>query len=314
VERGYLQQFMPSYVKINHRESGLADLDAGRRALIDQKIYWEFSLSALLQEDRFSDAMKLLELMEQKGLETIRSRDMLIQYALECQLDSAEPLYEHLLQSDIGNPLIIDICSKRLLPWKEETELLKVMDYLRCLKKEVNEKEPISLFQLGLAYVELSEASRQISGDTMGMAMDLFRQILNRDESLRSVYGAINRTILAVYHRIPEILENGSKYIEKAHQLFPEDPYILGLMGYLLDGTGGADKKQDAANFFEESLRWDYTQPRIHHALAGIYRFQKNHQKATFHYRLVLELSRDIKLKDEAERALNYLKRMESEG
>lgn len=305
-ERGYILQFFPRFQRTEKWESGLLLMDKTRRARPDLTFLWDDTLRGLLIEDRHTEAFKLLQLMQQRDLDPLRGIQQMIRYLLDVQEPIPEELVRQLRALNPDDIMLGEILQRECSPYLGESELVKASDYVRRIRRECQTDDPQDLLRLGFTCVELADAAR-LTGDPVSQSVDAFKQLLAMKEDHQAALSGLTQIAISAQELLPDV----QRHLDLALTRHPDDAVLHALRGDLLDRGCAADKKDEAARCFEESLRLDFDQPKIHQALASIRRYQRDHALATHHYMISLDISKSKALKDEAVRALNWLRRAE---
>jgi len=243
-----------------------------------------------------------------KGLNTQRSLELLLKYSIEDNRDKTDEFFNQLIALDPKNNMLNDYFKYKLTNLKNGGKTKKISEYIGRAKRNMDENDPISMFNLGYTYNTLYETAK-IYGEPFSMAVNIFKQILSIDEKFIGAYGGLKETAISASHEFPELLHDTERYMKRGIELFPNDPFINKQYGELLDRGFGRERKRESLIYYKKSLKYNFYDPQIHLAVAGIYRILSENEKAIYHYMVVNELSWNENMKNDSIRALNYLKK-----
>lgn len=329
LEKGALLELFPRHMKRPEHPSGLPLLAAAASALPDRADAVTLLVRALLAAGRSDDAIRELTAAEARGLPMAdATREIAVHFAESGDEPAAALWVARVAAHDPADPL----CAEG---WKIETAeiaragLVKASDHLKMLRRAAD--TPADLARLGHAYLALPEAGRMF-GDPWSTALDLFKQTLALDDRFAPACAGLRDLALKAGPQMPELLPEAERNLRRALERIPESgllppapalslaardlrrprAHLLACLAELLDAGFGKERKKEAAALYEKSLACDWFEPRVHHLAAGCLRILKDTRRAAFHYGAVIDLTRSRVMRDEAVRALNYLRRAET--
>lgn len=330
LEKGFLLEFFPRFLKRPEHPAGLPLLAAAASGLPERAEPASLHVEALLRAGRAEEALRELSAAEARGLSLHEAaREAAVHFA-ECGESEAAAIWcRRAAERDPSDPLVVE-------GWRLEAAevgkggLVRASDHLKTLRRHT--ELPAELTRLGHAYLCLPEAARMF-GDPWPMALDLFKQTLALDERFLPACAGLRDLALKAGAQMPELLPEAERNLRRALERLPAPGsaapeeraeragvaaqrrargFLLACLAELLDAGFGKERKKEATGLYEKSLASHWFEPRVHHLAAGCLRILKDTKRAAFHYTAVIDLTRSRVMKDEAVRALNYLRRSET--